>query len=486
MITTISKKITLLLGLLGLLLAPASLQCTSDIEKLKIMCTTHNEVLESGLLSIMHELETSLAYWHTMEDTPFSYAVIRGPKGWVSSKTAQETIQNNIKVLNDKQEEIANALGTLVKYRTSFQSLNDSKALETNIAQCFVLGNNLLETNNPLPNPLTHKALCAYGMQAVNQLATFHKQYLLHINVHLKPNHFIRNWTKYAIGTTSLIVAAALAYKHQDALTRLQEKAITGLQHIWTNHIAIPIQNTRDILFGRKHYNIVTAEVLEGDKEVMRVSLHKYLPKIYPNMTKEQISEHIEYIIKSKDIRDINKDWSDQVANPGKKLMWHFTPYFGEEARVWETSVIKELMWELQIHEVTMALQQAWEAQQLNAELLAIFPVAASLYGLKKGWDKMFHGKILSEPMQHRLMLADKLLNSYNTGNKCLDNAGLGYLHYHIHALKQYAGRISNGQQKAFIADINELNNPAFTVEQKLRVIDQMYRQYAFLNPLAV
>ena len=283
-----------------------------------------------------------------------------------------------------------------------------------------------------------------------------------------------------------MIATAALAYKHQDALARLQEKTITGIQHIWTNHIQVPIQNTRDILFGRKHYNIVTPEAIEGDKVVVRESLHKYLPKIYPKMPKEQISEHIEYIIRSKDTRDIMKDWSDQLANPAKKFAWHLTPYFGEEARLFETTSLLAQIKTLQVNEATMAAQQAWEAQQLNAQLLAIFPVAASLYGLKKGWDKLLHGKILSEPLQYRLMLADKLLNTYNTGNKCLDHAGLGYLHYHVHALKQYIVRMPNGQQKAFIADITELNNPAFTVEQKLRVIDQMYRQYAFLSPLAV
>ncbi len=486
MINTISKKITLFLGLVGLLMSPTPLQCTSDIQKLKMLCATHNQVLESGLLSIMHELETSLAYWHTMEDTPFSYAVIRGPKGWIGSKTAREAILNNIEILSKKQEDIANALGTLVKYQATVESLNDSKALETRIAQCFTLSATLLGKPQIVLPQAAEGDLIDYGTSAIKQLSIFHEQYLSLINVHLKPNHLMRNWTKYTLGAACLIATAALAYKHQDALARLKEKTITGLQHIWTNHIQIPIQNTRDILFGRKHYNIVTAEAIEGDKEVVRDRLRLYLPKIFPNKSKEQISEQIEYIIRSKDTRDIMKDWSDQLANPGKKFAWHLTPYFGEEARLFETTVLNYDMIKLQVNEATMAAQQAWEAQQLNAELLAIFPVALSLYGLKKGWDKLFHGKILSEPLQHRLMLADKLLNAYNTGDKYLDNAGFGYLHYHTHALTQYVGRIPSGQQKAFIADIAELNNPAFTVEQKLRVIDQMYRQYAFLNPLAV
>ncbi len=84
------------------------------------------------------------------------------------------------------------------------------------------------------------------------------------------------------------------------------------------------------------------------------------------------------------------------------------------------------------------------------------------------------------------MRLIDKLLNKYNTPDLSLDITAIGFLHYHLSALHYYVSRIPSNKQQAFTADIEELDNPALNVAQKMRVIDQMYREYSFLHALPV
>lgn len=496
MISAISKKITLYLGFMGLLVAPLSAQCDTNLPKLKELCTTHNQIVESSLCNIMHELETSLAYWHTMEDAPFSYAIIRGPKGWISSKTAQDEIQSHIEVLGHEQEKIASALGCLAHYQVIEKSLTNPQDLKKSAATCFELVDILLEKIHIVPQDRNVDALITYGAETIKQLPEFHDHYLALIADHLKPNHFIRHWTKYALGTACILAASAIAYTHQDELASFKDNSKAAIYNFWKKNIKEPISNTYNILFDKKHTGIVSNESLEGKRTLLRQGLREFLQKKLPEASTETIDKQVEYMMSTKDIRLVQEDLKDQFGSWGSRAYSEFYKNMRDHVKwgIWtiakapdstkdqDLRVGQDL--DLVIQQGLLTADELLQKTQLNLELFAIIPSILGLYGLKKGYDSLFHRKILSEPLQQRLIYVDKLLNKFNHGTLQLDLSGTGFLRYHVHALSQYVGRVPAHQQKAFKADLEELNNQNLNVSQKLRVIDQMYRQYAFLNDL--
>lgn len=484
MFSLTAKRFILVFTVLNLFVTPGALLGLHDTISLKQLCSTHNQVLESSLMSIMHEVETSLAYWQTMEDTPFSYAVIRGPKGWISSKNAQDEIQEHIEFLSNTQNKIATALGSLTAYQTKEDTITNPKEINAACAQCFGLMDTLLvKTDMHPPLLTTSQGVKEYGIKAINQLPTFYNEWLTSSGHHLKPNHFIRNWTKYTLGGCCLIAATIFAYKNPDKLSSWQHDGKEAILKFWKKQIKAPLENTRDILFGRKHIEVITPEAVAGSKNSFLKSLDEILPIIKPEASQEELAALRTYILETKDSSILVEFWGKQA----KHLIWNtVTNPISGNLHFLETNASLIQLKDWQLNQATLSGQQQWEAQQLNAELLAIFPVMLGLYGLKKGFDALFHGKIVSEPLQNRLMVIDKLLNTYNTGDLQLDTIGIGYLKYHLTALTQHATRIPHGQQKTFKADISELENPTLNVGQKLRVLDQMYRQYSFLNPLAV
>lgn len=442
---------------------------------LKQLTTSVNYTLEKQLLLIMHEIETSLEYWHAMEDSPFSYTIIRGPKGWVSNISSQELIQTHITVLKEKQTEVAQALGTIARW-----PLEHTDAYS---AICLALPNTLLNQPITLEADGHTEQLLAHGIQLSGSLPTFYKDYIATISNHVQPNHLTRNWAKYAVGTACVAAACWFVRTNQDKIEAWKHNGHEAVINFWTKHIQLPLKNSKDILFGRKHLKVISPEAVMGSEATFAKRLNELLPIIKPNASKEELETIRSYILETKDSSLLVEFWGNQTKN----LVWNYVtnPISGKLHFLEASSALIQLK-DWQLNQATLAGQQQWEAQQLNAEILAIFPVVLALYGAKKGYDALFHGKIVSEPLQHRLLLVDKLLNKYNVPEHTFPLEAVGYLNYHIHALAQYLKLIPSAQQKSFNADLLELHNPELSVTQKLRVIDQMHRTYAFLSPLAV
>ncbi|MGE0010247.1 MAG: hypothetical protein AB7F19_06975 [Candidatus Babeliales bacterium] len=481
MIRSFFKKSTLYVATLSLLISPALSLGEPISPNSKALCIAYNQALESGLLSVMHELEASLEYWHTVEDNPLSHAIIRGPKGWLSSNSALEDIQNHIKVLAEKQEQVATALGALsTSYLQAPQTEQGDIATSCNN---FDLSESLLGNHYTRPESFDDVIISAYATQAIEQLSTFQEQYLARVSDHLKPNHFVRNWTKYVLAAGCALAAGVYAYKNQDNLQIWKNNGKAIILKFWQDHIKNPLQNTKKVLFGQKHLPVITPEAVAGSKRTFTTNLDKLLPIIKPKATEEELATLRSYILATKDSSLIVEFWDDQA----KHLIWNATTnFYNGNLHFLETNASLIQLKDWQFSEFALAFKEFWEAQQLNAALIAIFPIALGLYSIKKGYDAIFHRKILSEPLQHRLIQIDKLLNKFNSGDLQLDITGTGFLRYHLSALQHYIGRIPSTKQKAFTADIEELSNPTYSVAQKLRVIDQMYRQYAFLSPLAI
>lgn len=478
------KKITLCIGILSLGLTPIlSLANEQKPNELQLLYTAHTQVLESSLLGIMHELETSIAYWQSLEDSSFSHAIIRGPKGWLSSNTAAEDIQEHINVLSDKQTQVATALGTLISFQNAHVPLSDKADLIASINNCFAVPDALLGKTALPSEQFDSTTIISYATESLKQIPHFQEEYLAQISDHLKPNHFVRNWTKYALAAGCFIAATAFAYKNQDKFETWQQNGKEAVINFWKNHIVKPLENTKEILFGRKHLQVITPEAVAGSERTFTNNLDRLLPIIRPNASKEELATLKAHILTTKDSSLIVEFWDDQA----KHLIWNATTnFYNGNLHFLETNASLIQLKDWQFSQFALAIKQLWEAQQLNAEIIAIFPVVIGLYGIKKGYDAVFHRKIVSEPLQQRLTHIDKLLNKYNTGDFQLDTAGTGFLHYHLAALQQYVGRIPSNKQKTFTADLQELKSPTYNVTQKLRVIDQMHRQYAFLNPLTI
>lgn len=121
------------------------------------------------------------------------------------------------------------------------------------------------------------------------------------------------------------------------------------------------------------------------------------------------------------------------------------------------------------------------KGQQINYYLSAIVPIVLGLYMIYRNGNYYYNHESYFKPMRMILREIDVLCNVLQAKQEmsCID---YGKIYGLVFQLKKYLSCLSSQEKIMIIHDLGELLSFDFTIQQKHKVVERMYRTYSFLK----
>lgn len=136
------------------------------------------------------------------------------------------------------------------------------------------------------------------------------------------------------------------------------------------------------------------------------------------------------------------------------------------------------------LHNVNKGIDVSEEiikGQQINYYLSAIVPVFGGLYLMYKNGKYYYNHESYFKPMRKLLRDIDIFCNKL-LGKQEMSLADYGFMYVFVSQLQKYVNCLNLEDRTMIEYDLAELISFEFTIEQKQKVIERMYRTYSFLK----
>lgn len=182
---------------------------------------------KSHLLDALREIDNLLVYWRYQRNHQIHYFFSKSPLKWVMGKEQAKEIVYNITRLERKQKELYTLLGSLIGHAHAFTMLDGTHQA------CYAWIEQLLEKVNFSHDILygsTDGSLfdeCASQLEnKLKRVKNFKSECLSSLVGARKPNHFVRNWARYA----TLCAATAYMLRYHSQNPEVMNSAFNAVQ----------------------------------------------------------------------------------------------------------------------------------------------------------------------------------------------------------------------------------------------------------------
>lgn len=137
------------------------------------------------------------------------------------------------------------------------------------------------------------------------------------------------------------------------------------------------------------------------------------------------------------------------------------------------------------LHNLNKAIELSGEIakrQQVNYYLSAVLPIIAGMYGIYRRGCSLYNHKSYFKPMRLILRDIDILCNKLTGDKVTISFADHGWLYYLVLQMHDYVTCVQSNERVMLEYDISELLSFDFSISQKQKVVERMYRTYSFLK----
>lgn len=478
---------------------------------------------EQVLLVIIADIDASLNYWKNQYHHPNWYVFNKGPRGWVNAlwygKKYADEIQANITALETIERRHYKLLGRIV------QALEKLSVVENDA--------NMLSNRTKIMEATNYSWISDYQKAIFNEYASLRT-----------PSHVQQHWVKYAAAGIGLAVIGGYIYSNKDRIAQMMSDIQAGIQKRYDENLAKPIKDFKDLIFNQDQQPELEPLPALNTKSI-REKLAKEFSNFGAEQ-KKQIKKIFEMISKESDIDSTYKQSiltalerddlalvSDLLGNIDAKNREKLSKEFGIFSALTsrhrlnkaitdtiQTGILHKI--DLNVLVVTSWLKQfiglllfdTWTplegslqvlhrdverfrkefaeiktSQRMNLILSTLIPtlVVAGIggYTVKKLISLLRTKKVRDfQPLREALLDISKLLNRYNNSASApmpLEDSGrLAYLY--AKSVWQVDSLMTGKQRDALLADIQESSRAGFTINQRLRVLDDIHKRYDFLQ----
>lgn len=474
------------------------------------LCLQEAARLEQSLIPIITELYHDLDYWQHQKDHPTHYFISKGPIKWITGPSQEDEINENIEQLNKEIVWYTHYLGYIHELIEKLESQPSRITLEKQLCKTVeimyaCINFELIDTEK-FYYSCTKRNLSSLLADLPEQISQFDQDAQESIYYLRRPNHFTRNWLKYAIGAATAYGLYSYYTNNATKIWDTTEQIKIAADRAYEERFVEPLNEIKEILLNGKENKIFNEKLnvigdLATDKKALGDSFrdtmrayNEHLDK-KEKLSEEKINYYAENILTDpKAYQLISDAYVKQKQNPvwnvprgklvglGLLRAEHMIISFLERANKKLDDTIEKTQKEMQ-HSVDLN-QQLLKALPITilGGITAYIGYKATCLGYHLTKKVIAPNTFSFRPLQKALITIERILNVHDT-SRALSYSAAGQVVYWIDNLTQYMPFVPKGDRAVFTKDLNELSSSLLSPEQKLRTIDRMYRAYPFLWP---
>jgi len=478
------------------------------------------------VLVALQEIDTRKVYWQNQQDHQWRYFLTKNPLKWITGKSQDEEIKNNLELLESHQGELHVLLGQLAEqgnaydqgYKTSFLS-DYKKGYEWIDGLLGLLSRIKVPDYNIYENASFMARVMALKLK-LEGVRYFKDDILSDIKETQVPSQLAQNWLKY--GTLGLVLGYGYSV---DGIEKLQKSSryIAGEVN---QYVVSPVQKLMaEVFIGENIKDTYKKDKLlsKGQKPESELIEQDGEEKIITSLPTTQqdtlalakqfvIAESKKYEIKpedvkkgSKNIEDITHDMDsgdyssfqkflEEIAHKGKLEVTLKHPFKSvEKVGKFVTNrddYVKgtKFLYELQALSATAQVEDALlkfitkqQKQFAGVSKLVLLTPALLTGALAYAGYQNLPTKNYN-PIRRALLEINSL---FVDQSKPLDDERYGKMLYLLYKLKRLAEKDlpqKKNIRAEFLQDLDNIESKEFDVAAKRRIIDDMFRKYSFLG----
>ncbi len=228
---------------------------------LKISATLSNKA-RKVILDLLYTLDEQFAYWQDQQNHSTRYFFHKSPHKWFIGKEQQDEIRSNIEMLETAQEVHYRFLGALTSHLHTFNinaSNNEQYQWITNLLAIIseLLGQDTMHHEEGTDR---FDVIAECMQQNFGTVFSYKKQVMSNLSEAKKPNHFVRNWMKYAFLMGSALYIRNFwnnnpevvdAWVGEDARGQYKE----SIQNFLQLNVIDPVKDTWKVIFKKGSNN---------------------------------------------------------------------------------------------------------------------------------------------------------------------------------------------------------------------------------------
>lgn len=475
-------------------------------------CKKQTKHVSNTLLAFLTELSDIIAYWKLQKIKPLRYFISRGPLKWFSSIKQYEEVDAAITFLEQEYDRLFYFLGRLNLNASQLEvTLNMPVFLEkvqqqlTLIDACL----NFSQKRNKSSEDIAFENVYRLYQKNNDNLLRFDQKFHEYINPYQIPMHLRRYWLEYSMLLAGGIVASHYAHQNPDHIQQTVTNFGDYVMDLIQTKIVSPIRKAWDVLFKfekPKHDIDIVKEALHHqaqikafeelaaqEKESARIQFHNYCKEAHPEKSPAEVD--IEFN------KSIEQYWSDlllkdfnekEMKNPVYNIIrGKLIKLIALRASIEYLHPMKQFMVQIansyyKVDNLINSLQGDIEAHSITRAVCLVGPILGVIFATgyisKKLISKMMPIDTSNQKIQKVVHLIHRTINIYPSQKKRISHINNGKIIYWVHCLKKLAKNIDVDFQEIFNQDCKLLASFELTREQKLVAIEQMYRNYRFLN----
>jgi len=464
-----SKSFLLLFFFFNLTHASQVALTEQQLTNLKELCLKNVHQLYEQTVTTMQAITHHSNYWHHIE----------------KKDSLHEQATHALPVLHAEFTHLATTLGTLHFYKQALLTAQASQELFNYIDHFSQFVRSSINTDDTTIIP-TVDFDSAYT-HIKHTLDLSQKKFFLSSDKKIehfkKPVWYIRY--KQALIVSAVASLATLAgylyFKPLIDTTATRYTTNTGL--FFDNQVIQPIAQIKKIVVDKRNDLIMSESTYNNIKKQLETIVYDWSKKVEPDISSEERTLKIKKIVEYIDTSNVDKHWHDQFSHAFSKTFWNL--YDGKLALL-ETTSVQLLVHKLHAYKIAM---QASRDLQLLLPLAALTPTALTgwaCYGIGKKIISTLlpnqNSSAVTHCIKETMITIERIINASNRNNQPLSAQQWGNILFHTEQLKKSIDRSRLVNKKLFLIDITELESLNLNLEQKLRVINRMYRTHAILQ----
>lgn len=442
---------------------------TYDIE-----CSCPKTFVEDGLklidefrnclINTIDQLYPHLTYWKNQ------HALM------TSSASQQEDTAEHINALEEEIDRNAHFLGYLNDISSQCSNTSNQEELPEKAYKTAKLMDSCLtfcpqHMQEEFTASAHEETLQTILMSIKNKMEYYTQTALERTKLHHKPEHFARHWLGYTFGTLCTLGAIAYAYNNKEDLVTLIGNTHRAAKYFFSNYAYEPVKNAINIFFGKNQ-----PESIKLAEEKIGNMLKDYYQDNHRDMSPETVKRQIQDAIKSRKLpSELAEEFTREMRSIRTNL-WipnnRFTQYYGNRGEFPRIFVIEFYIDKLRTIDDMLQLLKA-------ASSLAFIYCS---YKISKAIShKITPQQIFYKSIKRALLKIEQILNNHNNASTYINYSSQGQLYYWLYKLRADADQVPDKKRSNFLEDLKELEASDLQVNQKLSVINRMYRTYSFL-----
>lgn len=460
---------------------------------------------EMALFHEVHTIECALEYWQYQEQHSVSYYFHKSPLKHFTFDQKEEVV-GKIQMLKEERERHFELLGKINIQLSSFDSQATVHAQYAWIQKVcrllFAYDEALKVADDAEIFPLLYEA---------TNIVPHYKMYMhRRLEKHYIPSIFARRWMEMMAGAAALAGGGWYSYTHQEILNNYYEKT----KGYFTD--------TKNIVFGKSDHTDVDRQYGDYENKLKNLSttrsdlntIQEMIRDKKPrsDITRKMIGFYFDTCIDG--CRHIFKELKEIISSNAKKspgLVEHMANYFlatkelrpkleqvanqidSEDLSKDSTDLKEQLPFPVgesfnesyNTFKLWIALQKVESPRIWGLIRSAPFTVPFSIITWKVGRALYKRCRVMPDCESIRVALVDiaLLLNVYgDAAPERMDSTDFGRLAYLAHKLELEVGLVPKNYRESFLLEVGLLHTSSLNAQQKMKVIDLMYKKYPFLS----